>query len=87
MNHEDNTIHHFTQAAAVLLQAALNQAHREDREGAEGLAAALRGGASVSLRCTFAPAPGLVHVAINVEIPDGETHQLMAAELQRETHQ
>lgn len=73
----------FMDAAARLIEQAVAEAGRSDREGLEHLATCLKAGGMISLRATIAPMTGLAQLAVEVVEPCGRTHQLMAAELKR----
>ena len=77
-------IHDYLNAASNLLKSAIDEARRDDPEGVAGLATAMRAGAMLTLRSTFAPSTGLAQIDIQVIEPCGLVHQLMACELHRE---
>ncbi len=76
-------INDYLNAASTLLKSAIEEARRDDPDGVAGLAAALRAGAMLTLRSTFAPSTGLAQIDIQVIEPCGLAHQLMACELHR----
>jgi hypothetical protein len=73
----------FMESAARLIEAAVAEAGRTDREGVEYLAACLRAGGMLTLRATIAPSTGIAQLAVEVLEPNGRQHQLMATELKR----
>lgn len=79
----DAHIPEFMNAAANLLQAAIEQARAEDQAAADELASLLRCGGMVSIRASFAPMTGLAQLAVEIVEPSGNAHTLMAAELHR----
>lgn len=83
MNHRGNAERAFMDAAARLIEQAVAEAGRTDREGLEGLAACLKAGGMITLRATIAPTTGLGQMAVEIVEPCGRRHQLMSAELKR----
>lgn len=73
----------FMQAAAELLQVAIEEARMADAEAVTGLERLLRAGGLLTLRATLAPSTGLAQLAVDIAAPNGETCQLMAVTLDR----
>lgn len=82
INHDD-AVTAFLGAASDLLQSAIEQARQDDAAGVAGLEQAMRAGALLTVRGTFAWSTGLAEVAVDVVEPNGEGHQLMRCELNR----
>ena len=87
MNATDKNIRELQNAAAKVVEQALADARRQDAEGFAGLMQAVKAGAMLSLKSTFAPAAGMASLIIELVEPGGTTHQLMACDLKRETTQ
>ncbi len=79
----DSRIPEFMNAAASVLQAAIEQAGAEDQTAADGLVSMLRRGGLVTIRASFAPLTGLAQLAVDIVEPSGNAHTLMSVELRR----
>lgn len=79
----DTHIPEFMNAAANLLQTAIEQARAEDQAAVDGLASMLRAGGLVAIRASFAPMTGMAQLAVEIVETSGNTHTLMTTELHR----
>lgn len=79
-------IQSYLSAASDLLRVALAEARQVDPVGVDGLALAIRAGAMLTLRSTFAPSTGLAHIVVEVIEPNGQSHVLMSTELTKKPH-
>lgn len=77
----DTNISAFMSSAADLLQSTFDQALDANGEDKRYLARAIQAGALISLRATFGPTTGLAQLAVELIEPNGNTHNIMSAEL------
>lgn len=87
MTNTDDLIKSHLSAAADLVQRVLKESAAEDPDGVAILRGVIKAGGMLALHSTFAPAAGMARLVIEVIEPNGNAHQLMACELQREPTQ
>lgn len=83
----DTNIKAFMSAAADLMQSAVTQAKTDSPEEYAALVACVKAGGMVSLNATMSPTTGIAQLGIDVIEPNGTTHRLMSARLERESLQ
>jgi hypothetical protein len=83
----DTNIKAFMSAAADLMQSAVNTAKADSPDEYAALVACVKAGGMVSIKATMSPTTGIAQLGIDVIEPNGTTHRLMSANLERESLQ
>jgi hypothetical protein len=79
----DDITANYLNACAAIIQQAINQARSEDEDGARGLVQILRAGGLMRLSTSMAPSTGLAQITIEVVEPSGQSHSLVACDIER----